>query len=78
MSLEMEVGQLKGKVEAMDKRLDNVESKLESVDSKVDQILHKISETKGGWKAISIMASIAAAAGALAAKLMHLLGALAH
>jgi len=74
MSIEAEVGYMKGTVDAMDTRLTKVEAKVDAIDSKVDTILNNMSEAKGGWKAVSLVASTSVIAGGAAAKLLHFLG----
>jgi phage shock protein A len=76
MSIDTELGYMKGTVEAMDTRLTKVETKVDSIDEKVDTILQKMSETKGEWKMISIIASISGTIGAVLVKLMHWIGVL--
>ena len=74
MSLEAEVGYMKGTIDAMDTRLTKVETKVDSIDTKVDTILNKMAEAKGGWKVVSMIASISMLAGGFAAKLLHVIG----
>lgn len=49
----IDYGQLKGKVEAL-------ESKLDSINTKVDQLVHLASEGKGGIRALWFAGSIVA------------------
>lgn len=70
--LYMEVGEVKGRLLGMDKELKDIKSRQDAMDEKLDAILEKMNEAKGGWKAMSIMMSVAAALGALATKLLHI------
>jgi hypothetical protein len=74
MSIEQEVGYMKGTIEAMDDRLTKVETKVDNIDEKVDKVLYHIAETRGGWKVISIISSVSAVLGALFSKLLYFIG----
>lgn len=58
MSIELEVGELKGKFSGMETRMKHIEEKVDALDSKVDLILEKVSEVKGGWKVMAFVASV--------------------
>lgn len=70
--LYMEVGELKGRLLGMEKDIKEVNRRLDAQDEKLDAILGKLNEAKGGWKVMSIGASIAAALGALVTKFFHI------
>lgn len=73
MSIEMDVGEVKGRMAGMEKRMDNLENKVESIDKKLDTVLDYIANQKGGWKAITLLATAAVSIGVLAGKLISAL-----
>lgn len=70
MSLELDVGELKGRFSGMETRMEKLENKVDALDAKVDMILEKVSEAKGGWKVISLAITGAGALGMIALKLL--------
>lgn len=70
MSLEMVVGELKGAMKSTNDKIEKLEERVGRIEDKQDKILEVISETKGGWKVLSILAAISATIGATAGKLL--------
>jgi hypothetical protein len=67
-SLELEVGEVKGKMSGLENRMDNLETKTDANSVKLDTVLEKLSEARGGWKVITVVATVAAAFGTFASK----------
>jgi len=67
MTIEQELGELKGRVDAMD-------DYLRSIATDVRALRDAAISVKGGWKMIAVMASVSAALGALASKIAPLFG----
>ena len=70
MSLEMQVGELKGAMKSTEEKVERLEERMERVENKQDQILDIISQTRGGWKVLSVLAAVAATVGAAMSKLV--------
>jgi hypothetical protein len=68
MSLEREVGELRGTLNATEKRLSSLTHKIDSLDEKIDSILISLSEVRGGWKGLLMVVSISATVGAFFSK----------
>jgi len=66
MSTEKELGHLGGRMDAVEKDLDEIKTD-------VRQIRDAVLSVKGGWKTIVLIASVSAAVGALGAKIVPLL-----
>ena len=66
---DMEVAKLEVKV-------NHLENDMNEVKTDVKSILAVLNQTKGGWKVIVLVASVAGTAGAIAAKLFPFLGGL--
>lgn len=68
MSIELELGELKGRLHILEENVRCVEYKLEkkmnSLDTKLDSVLDIISQTKGGWKMLAFIVTGAVSIGA--------------
>lgn len=63
--LQRRVGRHDGDIEALKDRLDKMEPKL-------DKILETLAQARGGWKTLMMVAGVAGAMGAFAAKIAGL------
>lgn len=61
MSLELEVGELKGRMSGLEKEVQDLKSNVGSMDKKLDAVIEYIAEQKGSWKAITVLAGVAGA-----------------
>lgn len=60
-----EFGRLEGAVAALKTELDSVKAKQQQMDVKLDQVLEKLNAAQGGWRALMLLGSAAAALGGL-------------
>jgi hypothetical protein len=58
-----EFGRLEGAVSALKTELDSVKAKQTQMDVKLDLVLDKLSEAKGGWRALMLLGGAGAALG---------------
>lgn len=56
-------GELKGAVTALKTELDGVKNKQTLMDLKLDQVLERLSEAKGGWRALMLLGGAGATLG---------------
>lgn len=61
-----EFGRLEGAVSALKTELDSVKVKQAQMDVKLDLVLDKLSEAKGGWRALMLLGGAGATLGGLA------------
>jgi hypothetical protein len=59
-----EFGRLEGAVSALKTDLDGVKIKHAQMDEKLDMVLEKLSEAKGGWRALMLLGGAGATLGA--------------
>ena len=50
-----------------------LQKRVEKIDTNVEKILEHINQTKGGWKVLVVMSSLAGACGAMVSKLVTVL-----
>lgn len=53
--------------------IESLQDRVNKIDSNVEKILEHINQTKGGWKALVVMSSVAGACGALVSKAVTVL-----
>lgn len=56
-------GELKGAVASLKTELDGVKERQAQMDSKLDQVLARLSEAKGGWRALMLLGGAGATLG---------------
>ncbi len=59
-----EFGRLEGAVAALKTELDSVKTKQAQMDLKLDMVLDRLSEAKGGWRALMLLGGAGATLGA--------------
>lgn len=58
-----EFGRLEGAVSALKTELDSVKAKQSLMDAKLDLVLERLSEAKGGWRALMLLGGAGATLG---------------
>lgn len=56
-------GELKGAFSAMKTEVDGIKERQTVMDAKLDQVLEKLSEAKGGWRALMLLGGAGATLG---------------
>lgn len=73
---EFELGQLKGTVEALQRRLDAqdimIKEHFTEVNLKLTHLMNKFAQANGGWKAITVLTSTAVALGVFLSKFISI------
>lgn len=59
-----EFGRLEGAVDALKGEVDQIKTKQTQMDGKLDQVLERLSEAKGGWRALMLLGGAGATLGA--------------
>ena len=72
MSLEKDLGRLQGEMEGVNREIGDIKEHQSEMKADLRSILTTLSEARGGWKTLLLVAGFAGGMGALASKLAML------